>query len=265
MVLFRHDDTAQVIIHTANLISQDWTNLSQAVWRSPMLPLSHVEEIDDSHPAEVGSGRRFKRDLVQYISAYGASRTGQLVHQLKNYNFASIRAALVASVPGRHGASTSSQSGKCRWGWRGLQDVLEQVPYSEPAKSRPVIVAQVSSIASLGVKDTWISSFFGTLGTSSTRPSGPKPSFRIIFPTEDEVRRSLDGYQAGASIHIKISSSTGVKQLRYLRPYLCHWAEKVMAPSADSADIDPIRLAGRRRAAPHVSVTGSLKLKEVGN
>ena len=39
MVLFRRDGVAQLVVHTANMIEQDWTNLTQAVWRSPELPL----------------------------------------------------------------------------------------------------------------------------------------------------------------------------------------------------------------------------------
>lgn len=269
MVMFRHDDTAQVIIHTANLIHQDWTNLTQAVWRSPLLPLLASDSVDlpASSPPAMGTGHRFKHDLLQYFLAYGRSRTGRLVDLLIRHDFAAVRAAFVASVPGRH--ATIPSAGQTHWGWKGLQEVLRHVP-SSIRDNRPVIVSQVSSIASLGTTDTWLTAFFDTLRTTQSPKNGLQPTCRIIFPTEDEVRRSLDGYRAGASIHLKTSSATGIKQLQYLRPSLCRWGEAVVPASAaqtllgftkpsdqPSTKTEVVRQAGRCRAAPHVSISCS--------
>ena len=267
--MFRRDDTARVIIHTANLIPQDWTNLTQAVWRSPLLPLlsNNNDYLPASSSPAIGTGQRFKHDLLQYFLAYGRPRTGRLVDLLTRHDFAAVRAAFIASVPGRH--STVASAGQTHWGWRGLQEVLAHVP-CDKSIDRPVIVSQVSSIASLGATDTWLTTFFNTLRTTRPPRNGLPPSCKIIFPTEDEVRRSLDGYRAGASIHLKTSSATGIKQLQYLRPALCHWGEAVVpAPASQtllgftkpggqsSAKVQVARQAGRRRAAPHVSFSVS--------
>lgn len=69
MVLFRHDDTAEVVIHTANMIPQDWRNFTQGVWCSPRLPLlprSASATTDDCRDAP-GVGCEFKRDLLNYL------------------------------------------------------------------------------------------------------------------------------------------------------------------------------------------------------
>jgi tyrosyl-DNA phosphodiesterase-1 len=77
-----------------------------------------------------------------------------------------------------------------------------------------------------------------------------KPAIpRVIFPNVDEIRRSLDGYASGGSIHTKIQSKVQQKQVDYLRPRFCYWAgDHDGARPSDEAT----REAGRRRAAPHI-------------
>ena len=253
MVLFRHDDTSQIVIHTANMITQDWRNLSQAVWQSPLLqPLTATpaDPMKTSEPAAVGTGTRFKLDFLKYIGFYERSRTGSLSDQLEKYDFSPIKAALIASVPCKQKSQTNTQCRTTRSGWLGLQDIMPKLPTRTRFDERPVIVAQVSSIATLGPTTAWIDSFFGTLNASN-KAFGKPPIRRIIFPNTDEVRRSHDGYASGSSIHTKIQSKSQAKQVDYLRPLLCYWAgdaDGLRPPTAET----PIREAGRRRAAPHI-------------
>lgn len=102
LILFRHDDTAQIIIHTANMIPFDWENMTQAMWRSPLLPLTK----NDPSPSESGrpgSGSKFKIDILNYLKAYDGKRTicKPLIECLSKHDFSEVRAALVASVPGK--------------------------------------------------------------------------------------------------------------------------------------------------------------------
>ena len=64
IVLFRHDNLAQVILLTANFIERDW-RMSQAIWKTPLLPLQRaVSTPTASSPLPPpGSGPRFKHDL----------------------------------------------------------------------------------------------------------------------------------------------------------------------------------------------------------
>ncbi|PYI08170.1 phospholipase D/nuclease [Aspergillus sclerotiicarbonarius CBS 121057] len=240
MVLVRWDDVIEIIIHTANMIPADWTNMTQAVWRSPPLPLS--TSTSPRSQGDVGPGGKFKRDLLSYLRAYGPSKTGKLVEQLEKYDFGAVRAALVASVPSKVKVGEYDER-KTRWGWLGLRDVLRSVPVAsegkEKGKGRPHIVTQISSIATLGQTPKWLQE---TFFTSLAPKDEPKPAFSIIFPTPDEIRRSLNGYASGGSIHMKLQSAAQQKQLQYLRLYLCRWA----------GDEPTDRDAGRRRAAPHI-------------
>ncbi|KAI0533606.1 tyrosyl-DNA phosphodiesterase [Xylaria digitata] len=264
LVLLRHDDTAQVIIHTANMIAKDWTNMTNGVWISPLLPKRESPgQVTGTH-GTIGSGSRFKFNLLSYLRAYNKVRNvcGNLVEELTKYDFSAVRAALIASVPGKHDVDQGPEV--TRWGWQGLKETLKGVPVQAGASD---IIVQISSIATLGVNDTWLQrTLFDSLAASqsslqqfpsSASSRNPRPNFKIIFPTPDEIRRSLDGYASGGSIHTKTQSAAQTKQLQYLRPLFHHWAnnsaEGVVAPTSVSGNaISCHGDAGRKRAAPHI-------------
>lgn len=223
LVLFRRDDTAQVIIHTANMIAKDWTNMTNAAWISPLLPKLNADNIKEFSPEEMprGSGERFRFDLLNYLRSYDKMRPTctSLVNNLKGYDFSSIRGSLVGSVPGVH--NKHEEPNDSHWGWDGLSKCLGRVP-CRPGESEVVI--QISSIATLGGNDGWLrGTLFKALSRAKVVTAG-LPHFKVVFPTADEIRASLDGYASGGSIHTKIQSKQQEKQLQYLRPILHHWA-----------------------------------------
>ena len=234
MILLRHDDTAQVIIHTANMIAKDWTNMTNAIWKTPMLPLLPQKAAITAAPSgpdryPVGSGERFKFDLLSYLQFYNRRRPvcHQLVEHLKLHDFSAVKGALIASVPGRHEVNDPSES---TWGWPALRRNLRAVPCSGGGAE---VAVQISSIATLGAKYDWLQKcLFESLSASSTKNMPSKPTFKVVFPTADEIRQSLDGYAAGGSIHTKIQSAQQAKQLDYLRPIFHHWAND--SPNGES-------------------------------
>lgn len=258
LILFRHDDCAQVIIHTANMIPKDWTNMTQAVWQSPLLPL-RTDASFANIPHAIGTGDRFHLDLRQYLLRY-EKRLQKLVDQLALYDFTKIHAAFLGSAPSRQDTSKAKPATHTSLGWVGLQEILSRVP-TKPSKSLqkpPHIVLQVSSIATLGAAPTWLSHLQNVL----TRSQSPqvlglaKPKFNIIFPTAEEVRTSIDGYASGGSIHTKVQSAQQQKQLQYLHKLFCHWKHPLPTASLPSVGakkgLQPRREAHRGPAAPHV-------------
>ena len=252
----------RVIIHTANMLEGDWANMSQAVWRSPLLPLllgkEHTEII------ALGSGYRFKRDLLSYLNHYGKGKTGRLAEHLMKYNFSAVRAALIASVPSRQELGGLDSEKETIWGWPAVKEAMNNIPLkkrTEP-ETKAHVVVQISSIATLGQTDKWLrETFFESLSPSRglTSKSTTTPEFSIVFPTPGEIRRSLNGYGSGGSIHMKAQSPAQKKQLEYMRPYLCRWAGDEDSPPATANpnpttlnSDTPVREAGRRRAAPHI-------------
>ena len=264
----------RVNLLTANFVPGDW-RMSQAVWRSPLLPLQTIRQgsISSSTPPlpPMGSGARFKRDLLAYFRGYTGCR--ELIAQLEPYEFTTVRGALVASVPGRRKTSNVTEESNL-WGLPGLKRVLQTIPSNHASNAvetpnndleslflpsevprrpagPPQVIIQISSVATIGEK--WPRNYLLPSLSAIYRPVGeprtPPPHFSIVFPTADEVRRSIDGYDAGGSIHMRTQTSSQMKQLDYLRPMLCHWAGD---QDAQPVDVEPIREAGRRRAAPHI-------------
>ncbi|PKS09117.1 hypothetical protein jhhlp_003731 [Lomentospora prolificans] len=245
MILLRHDDTAQIVIHTANTIVQDWTVLTNGVWQSPRLPLLKSPETDGGRQTyPFGSGKRFKEDLLDYLRAYDSRRPtcGPLVKELVKYDFEAIRGVLIASVPGRHPTRSSRL-----WGWPALKRCLAEVPTQDGASD---VVVQISSIATLGAKDSWLKeTFFGALSASKDARL-KRPNFKVVFPTVDEIQRSVAGYRAGGSIHMRTQSQQQQRQLQYMKPLLHHWANDA-AKGEDLGDAN-IQNSGRNRAVPHI-------------
>lgn len=245
MILFRHDDTAQVIIHTANMIPRDWTNMSNGVWKSPFLPKTATAPYYHASPEEhpVGSGERFKIDLLNYLRSYDQRRPicKTLTDQLVHFDFSGIKAALVGSIPGKHDARDLSETS---WGWAALKRCLQQVPCRQQDDAE--VVVQISSIATLGAKDDWLQKTLFELLSRCKNLSLGRPKFKVVFPTPDEIRRSLDGYGSGGSIHTKIQSPQQAKQLEYLRPIFYHWANDsfngrgLLSPEYECLDTDQI-------------------------
>lgn len=262
IVMFRHDDLAQIIVLTANFIDRDW-RMSQAIWRTPLLPMQRQDPIPATSLPSLGSGPRFKHDILAYFRGYnfnGRHLLQNLTDQLQQYDFCKVRGALIASVPGKQTLHSIDPDVENIWGWPGLKRILSCIPtrptHPPDSDPQPQLVAQVSSIAAVGEK--WLTStFLPALRTSSNPKSAQnetkKPKISIIFPTTDEIRRSIDGYSSGGSIHMKTSSNQAqIKQLIFLRPMLCHWAGDEGTTMASTIDQTPVREAGRRRAAPHI-------------
>lgn len=260
MVLFRHDDLAQVVILTANFIERDF-RMSQAIWKTPLLPLQkHASSPSDPLPP-LGTGVRFKHDLLAYFRGYsrnGNATLPDLISQLQNYDFNAVRGALIGSLPGLQMPDQSRPEQQDRigqWGLPALKRILSSIP-TNPDQSadseRSHIVAQVSSIASVGEK--WLfTTLIPTLSTTAPAQQPlPKPKISLIFPTASEIRNSVDGYGSGSSIHIKTSSPTQAKQLAVLKPMLCHWSARPTPKTLDPASREPARQTGRGRAAPHI-------------
>ncbi|KAL9104563.1 MAG: hypothetical protein Q9163_000485 [Psora crenata] len=268
-VLSRRDDLAQVIITTGNFIEKDW-RMSQAFWRSPLLPMQNQPDELLSPAPGLGSGQRFKRDLLAYIDNYGAKLAG-LGAQLRQYDFSEVRGALVASTPGRQNIRSLDQGKETIWGLPGLQRILQGIPSNGASEGhdrmynvgvrKPHIVTQISSVASVGEK--WLTStFFPTLSTAADQMSKPitapprsratAPDYSIIFPTASEIRNSIDGYGSGSSIHMKTQTSAQAKQLQFIRPMLCHWAPSPIPNPPQPAGEAATGKTDRHPAAPHI-------------
>lgn len=248
---------SRIVICTANLLPQDW-RMCQAVWRSPILP--RLQSDANVHGANevpaFATGARFKFDLLAYIGAYG-SKLKELHNALRLYDFSEVKGCLIASTPSRQNLTHVDISTKTLWGWPAMQQTVRRIPNIQGTEGN--VVAQVSSIATLGVTSAWL---HGTLyralqgkdGAASEKSLNSRPDISaklsIVYPTADEVRRTIDGYACGGSIHMKLQTAANQKQLNYVRPHLRHWAGDGARERQEATS--KVRDAGRKRTGPHI-------------
>ncbi|KAJ3159550.1 tyrosyl-DNA phosphodiesterase 1 [Geranomyces michiganensis] len=129
MFLVHKAGTAQLIIHTANLISRDFTFKTQGMWLSPIL-VKKGPTTTDVHCA-------FERDLLEYFDAYGSSLRAWR-DKLAAYDWSPVRALLVGSVPGRHAGAALR-----KWGHLRLRRCLQRVTLPPSCVADSVLIAQV--------------------------------------------------------------------------------------------------------------------------
>ncbi|KAK6523579.1 hypothetical protein TWF281_001560 [Arthrobotrys megalospora] len=271
LVLFYHDDTAEVVIHTANMIPWDWSNMTQAVWRSPKLPLL----ADDSLERREGVGHTFKEAFMAYIGAYGG-RTKGLLEQIVKYDFRDVRAVFVGHVPGDHTVNGAENK---LFGWAKVKRVLARVGRGGghginkagralyTVKGGGEIAIQCSSVATLGEAyfDSVLYPTFSTCrpgggqlnafealrtpsssASSSSRPSN-RPEFALVFPTVENVRTSVLGWDGGGSIFMKSQKPTDKAQLKHIKPMLRVWGQPPVGLFTDV-----FVEAERGKATPHI-------------
>ncbi|KAG5453037.1 tyrosyl-DNA phosphodiesterase 1 [Clonorchis sinensis] len=210
MMFLKYADGLRIVIHTANMIPDDWDRRTQGIWLSPKL----LRKSDTS--SETDSDTKFRETLVNYLRGYGStvagtpsSPLGEWIEELLQYDFSPIRVFLVGSVSGMHGGSSLKHFGHPRLA-NLLQDYTLEVPSSWP------LIGQFSSIGSLGAQPTtWLT----TQWSSSLAGKGAR-GLRMIFPCVDDVRNSLEGYAAGGCL--PYSRQTAEKQ-PWLRQFLHRW------------------------------------------
>lgn len=221
MMLLKYTDGLRIVIHTANMIAEDWSLRTQGLWISPKLRRCEGMVAPDSET-------KFRADLITYLHAYGSRLTqypnsplGPWIKDLAAHDFSLVRVYLIGSVSGRYTGSNMKDFGHVKLG-----EVLRRNSIEKPS-SWP-IVGQFSSVGSLGAQPT---NWFTTEWSTSLAGRGAR-GIRLIYPCVNDVRDSLEGYAAGGCL--PFSKRTADKQL-WLRQFLHRW-----------------RASGHTRAIPHI-------------
>ncbi|XP_042898012.1 tyrosyl-DNA phosphodiesterase 1 [Parasteatoda tepidariorum] len=226
MMFLLYKNGFRIVIHTSNIVDSDWYQRTQGIWMSPVLP-----ECMNSESGE--SPTSFKADLLEYINAYEAPELNEWCQIIKKHNFSKVNVFLIGSVPGRHIGSKKTSYGHLK-----LRKVLNlNGNLREVVQPDWPLIGQFSSIGSLGASpDQWLTGEFSTsLSTTkgSSLISQPAP-LKLVYPTENNVRKSLEGYPAGASLPYSYKVAT--KQ-PYLKDFLHIWKSEML---------------GRSEASPHI-------------
>uniref|UniRef100_A0A7S4F9F4 PLD phosphodiesterase domain-containing protein n=1 Tax=Chrysotila carterae TaxID=13221 RepID=A0A7S4F9F4_CHRCT len=228
MVIVRKRDELAVHVVTANFIFADWNNKTNGVW-SGHFPVRHsseatVQASSSTAPTATKPTREthganeehIGADLYRYyqaLQALGSSpptsfrlssgraptaadaagwsrlRFDWILH----YDFRSAHTArIVASVPGRS-AGRHKANDLEKWGHMRVRALLAKHPLPPKFDDAPLVM-QFSSLSSVGTDDKWLRELVASFCGDGRCP------LRIVFPTEDQVRDSLEGWPAGASI-----------------------------------------------------------------
>ncbi|XP_035211281.1 tyrosyl-DNA phosphodiesterase 1-like, partial [Stegodyphus dumicola] len=228
MMFLLYKEGFRVVIHTSNIVESDWSQKTQGIWVSPLLP-----QLECPSPTEGESPTNFKTDLLEYVSAYFSSELDEWHEVIKKHDFSKIKVFLIGSVPGRHVGSKKTSFGHLK-----LRKVLNlKGPSNDIVKPDWSVVGQFSSIGTLGASpDQWLCSEFIT-SLATTKNSSvvlQSSSLKLIFPSVENVRKSLEGYPAGASLPYSIKVA---QKQPYLKRFLHQWKSEKL---------------GRSEASPHI-------------
>ncbi|ETE70437.1 Tyrosyl-DNA phosphodiesterase 1, partial [Ophiophagus hannah] len=206
MMLLNYEEGLRVVIHTSNLIDDDWYQKTQGIWLSPLyprLPPGSAESDGESHT-------NFKSDLISYLISYKSPSLMEWVEIIKQHDLSETRVYLIGSTPGRYQGNA-----KEKWGHLKLRKLLKEQATQIPDQDSWPIIGQFSSIGSMGVDQSkWLcSEFRESLGSSGSNLKNPPNQIPIhlIYPSVENVRQSLEGYPAGGSLPYSIQ--TAQKQL----------------------------------------------------
>lgn len=250
MVNFFENGDAEIVIMTCNLTLLDICGLTQALWRSGRLKKGTTSTT---------SGKRFRFDLLRYLSRYGLSVTKNLMTPLEKIDFSSVDVELVASAPGVYDVESSLDSSEA-YGYAKLRQVLKRnglLIYDTEKKHN--ILSQVTSIAYPYTSQKGnTSSVFShllcplmfknwqrDLSPGALSFENHQQAFNyvphIVFPTKKDIGGSSLGYLSGAAVHFKYENSV-VHKAQYqqnVKKYLCKWSTSG-------------NITGREHLTPHV-------------
>ncbi|XP_022901659.2 probable tyrosyl-DNA phosphodiesterase [Onthophagus taurus] len=209
------DNSLRIIVSTANLFKEDWSNYNQGIWVSPKcfsLPEGSLEKDGESPTG-------FKTSLLKYLDAYSKCKafTSNFEDIIKKTDFSHINVFLVTSTPGNHSLQQDTGCHLLR-----TRDLLNK--YCDLSNQDILnweINAQASSIGSLQTPEHWLLGDFLTTLKSAILDQEHSPHLNVIFPTAKNVQTSLFREEGGKCL--SYLKSNDEKQL-WVRDYLFQWS-----------------------------------------
>jgi len=184
-------------------------------------------------------------DTSQILTAQELS----LADLIRQYDYSSAYAVLIPSVPGYHRGMAINKYGYLKL----RKEIIDAFPSSQTlgkrGENKPPIVCQISSLGSLHEK--WLRKFCSAIDYTSTHNTNPldencmstkplKSLVKIVWPTVDEIRNSVEGFAGGGSVPGRVKNL----EKPFLKPLYHRWTKR-----HDNVSNDPFRTA---RHIPHI-------------
>ncbi|KAL7457886.1 hypothetical protein ACHAWC_010450 [Mediolabrus comicus] len=266
----------RVAIHTSNLLEGDNQLKANGVYAQnfPLKEQTQGRAMQNDYKRMKSDDATclFEDDLCRYVKSYGysnrqrwscptvgvqgdSSRTlsnGEfsLAELIRLYDYSSAYAVLIPSVPGRHKSDNWHNFGYLKLR-KAIMDSFPAARQAVGKSSKPPVLCQVSSLGKLNTK--WLSRFHEAIDYTNTHSARPVEDYhakfskknvvlernlRIVWPTVDEIRNSVEGHRGGGSV----MGEAKKVQDEFLQPLYHRWS------SRNNAD-DPLQTA---RHVPHI-------------
>ncbi|OAF71270.1 hypothetical protein A3Q56_00943 [Intoshia linei] len=172
MSIMSYEEGIIVYIYTANMVPLDWNYATQGIWKSPLLKIN-------KNTVESGN---LAWELAKYLKTYtfNPNPLDTIIDKISHCFLSDEKVKLISSVPGIFHHE--------KWGLELVKSLLKEKKFDQK-----LLVAQVSSIGSLNVAGgNWIQSYFLKCFNTDCWDN-----FRLIYPSETNIRFSICGYQSG--------------------------------------------------------------------
>jgi hypothetical protein len=160
-------------------------SIFNSIWISPHLP----QLPNTSNSSDGDSLTEFKKYFRKYLSTYEHPQIRKWEHLIKRADFSAVNVFFVASVPGSHKSLNLNS-----WGHRRLATILTEYAVLPSDASKWTLVAQCSSIGSLGANyESWVSSnIVESMSKEKTTEFKNNPNFNLIYPSLKNFKESFD-------------------------------------------------------------------------
>ncbi|CEF67365.1 Tyrosyl-DNA phosphodiesterase 1 [Strongyloides ratti] len=214
-LFFENDGKPHVVVGTANLNSDEWDNITQALYYA-----KGQEKLQDYEYEK----DFFLTDIVHYLESGYKNQIFYdediipLINDLKKWSFIHIKDRIIFSICGMKIPKVMNSFGmnKIRLLLEECKDKLRQISY---------FVVQCSSIGFIGPSEKkWLVDGFLKNLTNGQLNSLDK--LKIIYPSLDDVRNSINGYESGYLF--PYTKRNKEKQGKYINPCLHRWKSETL-------------------------------------
>ncbi|CUG89697.1 tyrosyl-DNA phosphatase (tyr1), putative [Bodo saltans] len=266
----------RVAVFTANFICDDWERKNQGIYVQDFPRRGYQNggavggaAMPPPPGGDGGAGEEFSRTLADYLTKSGVNAT--VVQQLTSeYDFSFPAVELIPSVPGIH----KTQSEMAKYGFVRLQSQLEKLDAQQHQQQRLMTMAggggggaaaappphqslnlswQYSSQGSLTLpflKDLTIAMLGGPT-IRGNRELADRVRIDVHFPTESQVRKSVEGWRGGSSIPVPVKNCHEFVNCRLHR--WGHHRNTIATGRVDNDhDDDGLGTHPRNHAMPHI-------------
>ncbi|RNC55810.1 putative tyrosyl-DNA Phosphodiesterase (Tdp1), partial [Trypanosoma cruzi] len=259
LVLCVNANGIRVAVLTANFIQDDWAYKSQGIYvqdfpRKQTSPKTDRANLTFSAGNEI-RGNKFKNELLRYLNCYGIiSNTENTVAipstLFDEIDFSAVCVEIITSIPGYHRYTDIHSFGLGR-----IPKVLHSIDMELSDSIRaPLLIWQFSSQGKLtnsflNALENAMSTEWKSIEEANKKPL--RPVVQIVYPTESEVRESLEGWRGGLSLPLRLSSCHP-----YINRRLHRWGQ-------GTRGLCKMEFL-RRRALPHLKTYMRLTEKKDG-